>query len=109
MAIGLWNSIENDMIIVAACLPLIPAIFKGKRLPSSSYFAGSRKDKFWRLGSVHSGNSKAPQVEEQAAELKESGEPPAEGSRGIHVQRCFSVELGEMTPGYQSQSYVNMV
>ncbi|KAF2150321.1 hypothetical protein K461DRAFT_314378 [Myriangium duriaei CBS 260.36] len=53
--IGLWNSIENDFVMIAACLPSIrPILGTFKRLPSRAMSYGSLKSRWSQTPSERS-------------------------------------------------------
>lgn len=98
----MWNSIENDLVIIGACLPLIPAIFKGRKLSSSKAYPGSPQEAAWKFGTLHQGDVKIRQQEQRTVEVEKNGEGSVTSTCGIQVTRSFSVPSQDMAvPGYE--------
>lgn len=89
MEIGLWNSIENDFIMIAACVPLVPAIFKRFRRDTSNGYSG-RASKL-RFTPLRSDAKHAGSIEEQSLELASYGQEPSRSDRAIHVKHDISI------------------
>jgi hypothetical protein len=96
--IGLWNSIENDFVMIAACLPSVRPLFKA--------FAVFTETRLTTLESMRVNSSSESQHSLKANgayELSESLEPEQNSSRpanrSIQVQYEFSLQRERPEPG----------
>jgi len=84
--IGLWNSIENDLIIIAACLPAVPPLFVALKRTIKTRTLRST------FTSLKSTPTPKARVEEYALEIARNGQPPGSTDREIHVKYDFTLE-----------------
>lgn len=100
--IGLWNSVENDFVLIAACLPSVPPVFvaSARRLatlrPKSylSYRGSHDKSHFDPLGH----NESIPEEYQLYTITTMRQVPPAARDGAIQVQYEISLERGPMDP-----------
>jgi len=99
--IGLWNSIENDLIICAACLPGVPPLFIAARRSVTI------RSTFNSLGPTSS-TAKVPD-EEYALEIARNGQRPGSSDQGIHGNYDFSFEHEPARRGKENSLSVSTV
>jgi len=82
--IGLWNSLENDFVMIAACLPLVPPLFVARKQSQST-----------ALNTFHSLKSHTRQenAKEYAIEIAKNAQPLGWSDQGIHVKSDYSFQL----------------
>lgn len=76
--IGLWNSLENDFVMIAACLPSI--------MPFVAFC-----ERFIKRSHLLKSPSRQNDVEEHALEIVRNGQLPGSTDR-IHIKRDFIME-----------------
>lgn len=89
--IGIWNSIENDFVLSAACLPYAPPFFRACKLFMHTYitsFSQRLHSKPFRSLDVSSRSGRLD--DSLALELAHNGELPGTAGRKIEIehQRC---------------------
>jgi hypothetical protein len=106
--IGLWNSIENDFIIIAACLPSVRPLLKACRV-----FTGAHLGQLTASKPTHAVSASDSQHslkdggvrdsdEENMLELGAAKHPPLRKHRSIQVVHEFSMQSDRVEPGAPS-------
>lgn len=75
--IGIWNSIENDFVLSAACLPSVPPFFRACKLFAKTHIMSfSRRTHSTSLSSLKSSDRPGRRDESLAIELTRNDELP---------------------------------
>ncbi|CAF9922052.1 MAG: hypothetical protein GOMPHAMPRED_002477 [Gomphillus americanus] len=100
--IGLWNSIEGDFVLIAACLPGARPWFKSNKRHTSANTSNLSSLK------SRSRHDRHIPIEDQELGIAKHGEPPAVTNGNIHVKQDFSFHHEDVNPSNASddQSYV---
>ncbi|KAL9619122.1 MAG: hypothetical protein Q9160_006211 [Pyrenula sp. 1 TL-2023] len=72
--IGIWNSIENDFVLSAACLPAVPPFFRASKLLAKKQFTSLSRRTYV---SINSFGRMSGRDDAQAMELASNGELPS--------------------------------
>ncbi|KAF2185360.1 hypothetical protein K469DRAFT_688145 [Zopfia rhizophila CBS 207.26] len=99
--IGLWNSIENDFVLIAACLPSVRPVFKACGVFSRTHFTASKRTRMNSTSdSQHSlkASSGHEPLDEHVIELALNRQPPRSMNQSIRVKYDVSLQRERTEP-----------
>ncbi|KAI9685245.1 MAG: hypothetical protein M1822_004618 [Bathelium mastoideum] len=90
--IGLWNSIENDFILIAACMPSVPPFIIACRSFTQNYLSTSGVSRFKFKWPSLKTRSQDASLEEHDLGLAPNGQLPAVADQSIHIRYEFTLQ-----------------